>query len=131
MRCSPWSPRAPQRAVYVSLALLSLGALGCPQHADFPAQLELIVPPQPTNFVITNPQDLDYDFSWEVSDPTDVDHYRVYLVGSGFNDDELLFETPNTTYLATLQFPATDLQFAVSAVSTQGVEGQRTVTTAP
>jgi hypothetical protein len=131
MRCSARTHRAPLRALSVSLALVSLVALGCPKQADFPSTLDVVVPPQPTNFVITNPQGLDYDFSWEVSDPGDIDHYRVYLVGGQLAPDELLFETPNTTYLATLQFPATGLQFSVSSVSTEGVEGHRTVTTAP
>ena len=119
MRCFARTHRAPLRALSVSLALVSLVTLGCPKQEDFPSPLDVEVPPTPANFVITNPQNLDYDFSWEVSDPSDLDHYRVYLVGGELSPDELLFETPNTTYLATLQFPATGLRFSVSAVSTE------------
>ena len=37
-----------------------------------------------------------------MSDPSNVDHYRLYLLGGGFVLDELLFETPsNTTFPAT------------------------------
>ncbi len=126
--------RFPIQMATFALAILLVGVVGCPKQEDFPAALDLVVPPTPANFVITrvDPDLNDYDFSWTVADPTNVDHYRMYLIGGGqFGQDELLFETPNTTYPATFGFELTGLQFAVSAVSQQGVEGQRMLATAP
>lgn len=121
------------RTAFVVLMVSLLGVVGCPKQEDFPAALDLVVPPTPTNFVITrvDPQDFDYDFTWEVNDPTDVDRYRVYLLGTGLIPDELLFETTNPFYYGTFTFSLTGLQFAVAAVSTQGVEGERAVEEAP
>lgn len=126
--------RFPIQLATLVLAILLVGVVGCPKQEDFPAALDLTVPPTPTNFVITrvDPDLTDYDFSWSVGDPTDVDHYRMYLIGGGqLGQDEVLFETPNTTYPATFGFELTGLQFAVSAVSQQGVEGHRKYATAP
>lgn len=132
MRFSRSTVRVPMIAL--SLAVLLLGVVGCPKQEDFPAALDVEVPPTPTNFVITrvDPTEFDYDFSWSISDPAAVDHYRVYLVGGGaLGGDELLFETPNTFYPATFTFSLTGLQFAVSAVSPGSVEGNRRVAVAP
>lgn len=117
----------------LALAILALGMLGCPKQEDFPAALDVVAPPTPSNFVITrvDPQGgFDYDFAWTISDPSEVDFYRVYLVGGGpLGADELIFETPDTTYLTTFTFSLDGLQFAVSAVSDGGIEGERRVTT--
>ncbi len=117
-----------------AFAVLLAGVLGCPKQEDFPAALDLQVPPTPSNFVITRVDtlSLDYDFSWTVSDPTNVDRYRMYLIGGGaLGQDELIFETPNTFYPATFTVEIAGLQFAVSAVSTEGVEGYKKYATAP
>ena len=120
------------RAAAVCLLVLSTGLLGCPEHADFPTQLDLVVPPTPSNFVITytgaNPQGgYDYDLSWTISDATNVDLYRVYLVNIGA-DPELVAETANTALLATVPFQITGLKMSVAAVDTLlgggGVEGE-------
>jgi hypothetical protein len=124
-----------RRAAAVCLLVLSVGLLGCPEHSDFPTQLELVVPPTPTNFVITytgpNPQGgYDYDLNWTISDATDVDHYRVYLLELG-TAPEFVAETINTSLPATLPFLITGLQMGVAAVSTGNVEGHYTSAVAP
>ncbi|MCI0453008.1 MAG: hypothetical protein L0Z51_11580 [Candidatus Latescibacteria bacterium] len=122
------------RVAVLAVAALSLAALGCPKQEDLPAAPEFVAPPTPTDLVVTlldaqlNPPEYDYNFTWTVSDPSQVDHYRIYLLGGGFVPDELLFETPNTTYDATFGFSLTGLQFAVSAVSPEGIEGNGRVT---
>ena len=129
MRRFHWYRPALIRVATLAVALLSIGALGCPKQEDLPAAPDIVVPPTPTNFVITlvdaqvNPPQYDYDFTWTMSDPSNVDHYRLYLLGGGFVPDELLFETPNTTFPATFSYSLVGLQFAVSAVSPEGVEG--------
>jgi hypothetical protein len=124
-----------RRAAVLCLLLLSIGVLGCPEHSDFPTQLDLVVPPTPGNFVITytgpNPQGgYDYDLSWTISDATYVDHYRVYLLELG-TAPELVAETTNTSLPATLPFQITGLQMGVAAVSTGNVEGHYTSAEAP
>jgi hypothetical protein len=123
------------RAAAVCLLLLAVGLLGCPSNEDFPTALDLVAPPTPNNFVITdsgpNPQGgHDYDLSWTISDATDVDHYRVYLLELG-TAPELVAETTNTSLPATLPFQITGLQMGVSAVSTGNVEGHYTSAVAP
>lgn len=113
-------------AVVGALAL----AAGCKKHEDFPAPLDVVVPPTPANFVITNPQGNDYDLSWEISDAGAVKNYRLYLVGLGLAP-ELLAEPATTTFPITLSFDATGLQFGVSAVSTDNVEGKMATAVVP
>ncbi len=131
MRFISCSHRGPTRAAVLVLGLASMALVGCPKQEDFPAALDLVVPPTPTNFVISNPSGTTYDFAWEVSDPSQVDVYRLYLLGGGFGPDELLLETPTPSHTQTFGFSVTGLQFAVSAVNVEGVEGYRDAETAP
>jgi hypothetical protein len=126
-------PRPVRVAVALSLlAGLVLTSVGCPKHENFPPALDLEPVPTPFDFVITNPQGTDYDFTWDIDDPDGVvDHYRVYLVGEGFAADELLGETDVPSFLVSFQISVTGLKFAVSAVSTENVEGAVAVSTAP
>jgi len=121
-----------------ALALLfSLSALvlGCPKHEDFPAALDLVVPPTPDSFVITydGPNvngGFDYTLQWAISDPATVDRYRVYLIGASV-EPEMVAETDNTQLPATFPFRITGLRLAVSAVSTGNVEGDSVEKIAP
>ncbi|HEX5132958.1 MAG TPA: hypothetical protein VFX92_10780 [Candidatus Krumholzibacteria bacterium] len=125
--------------VFRTLALLAgilitvLAVSGCPKQEDFPTALDLPAPPTPANFVITQPSPdaFDYDFAWDISDPGSVDRYRIYLLGSGFTGDELVVETEQTSFQATFPFSVSGARFAVSAVSTESVEGARAVADAP
>ena len=116
-------------AIAVLLVGLLLAVAGCPKHENFPQPLNVQSVPTPFDFVITQPDTLlfDYDFTWDINDPNSVvDRYRIYLVGSGLTADELLGETQQTTFLATFPFSVSGLRFAVSAVSTENVEGTAT-----
>lgn len=120
-----------RRAAIAILASTVLALVGCPKQEDFPAALNLVVPPTPTNFDITNTGGTAYSFAWTISDPTNVDHYLIYILGGGVLPDELLAETNENPWPYNPGIDLEDLQFAVSAVSTQGVEGERAVATAP
>ncbi len=113
----------------VVLCALAL-ATGCKKHENFPEPLAVVVPPTPTSFVITNPQGNDYDLSWEISDPSKVQGYRLYLVGLGLAP-ELLAEHDTTSFAITLNFDATGLRFGVTAVSTDNVEGAMATAVVP
>jgi hypothetical protein len=106
-------------------------AAGCNKHENFPAELDVVVPPTPSNFVITNPQGTDYDLSWQISDAAAVKNYRLYLVGSLGLAPELLAEPATTTFPITLSFDATGLRFGISAVSVDNVEGNMTTAVVP
>jgi hypothetical protein len=118
------------RATTLALAVLALGVLGCPKQEDFPAALDLTAPPTPSDFEIIDNGQTAYRFQWVVSDPTNVDRYRLYLMGGPFGP-ELVYEGTDPFYDETFGFSIQDLQFAVSAVGTNDVEGYRTVATAP
>lgn len=129
MLCSTSTRRFWGRAALVLFSLSLLAVVGCPKQEDFPAALDLVVPPTPTNFEITNTGTA-YTFAWTLSDPTDVDHYLIYVLGGEFLSDELLAETTENPWNYNPGISLAGLQFAVSAVSTQGVEGERAVATA-
>jgi len=121
-------------ARFTGLATLALcGVLmlaGCPKQEDFPAALDVTAPATPANFVITNPSGTTYTFEWTAV--TGAVNYRLYLLGNGLGPDELLGETTETNFTPpAFGFSAKGLQFAVSAVSDEGVEGFRAVATAP
>jgi hypothetical protein len=116
--------------VFLLLVVSLAAVVGCPKQEDFPAALDLVVPPTPSDFVITNVGTA-YTFSWNTSDPTDVDHYVIYLLGGGFVPDEVWDEAPSSPYSYDNGVYLTNLHFAVSAISTQGVEGERAEAVAP
>jgi len=129
MRVSPSLGRFGRVAAVTLFGVLVLA--GCPKQEDFPTALELDVPDTPADFVISNPSGTTYTFEWTAVAGS-VDHYRLYLLGNGLGPDELLAETALTSLTPpAFGFDAGGLQFAVSAVSTEGVEGQRAVATAP
>jgi hypothetical protein len=110
-------------------------AIGCPKHEEFPAALELVTAPAPSNFVVNAlGEDVDgnfeYDLTWGISDPTNVDRYRLYLVGAGLTP-ELVQETTATFLPIELPFDAAGLQFGLSTVSTGLVESSMQVATVP
>jgi hypothetical protein len=131
MDFSRWSSPASLRAAALTLAFISLGTLGCPEQENLPAAPDLVAPPTPSDFVITLMSGTQYNFAWAVSDPTNVDRYRVYLLGGGFVPDELLFETTLTSDQHDAGISLRGLQFAVTAVSPDGIEGDGPVATAP
>jgi len=108
---------------------------GCPKHENFPAQIDLVEAPAPTNFVITSlglssSGSYDYDLSWTVSDATNVDHFRLYLVGIS-PTPELLDETTQNSLPISLPANAEGLRFGVSTVSTGFVESSLTTAIVP
>ena len=118
------------------LLVVSLTPLmtGCPKHENFPQPLAVKAVPTPQNFVISQPDTLvfEYDFTWTIDDPQGVvDRYRIYLLGNTFTPDELVAETPQTTFLATFPFSIKGARFAVTAVSTESVEGDPARSQAP
>jgi hypothetical protein len=116
-------------AIVTSCAALMIVLGGCPKHENFPTELDVIVPPTPTNFEITA-SGTDYTFTWQVSDATDVKEYRLYLVGLS-PTPEFLASSPDVTYSETFAYPVTGVQFGVSAVSTDNVESSLATATAP
>lgn len=131
--------RDPIRRVRNTAALAALAVAlplmtACPKHENFPQPLDVHVVPKPQSFVITQPDPdvYDYDFTWSIDDPDGiVVGYRIYAVGSAGGLDELIGETTQTSFLATFPFSVSGVQFAVSAVSSENVEGYKNVKVAP
>jgi hypothetical protein len=128
------------RATRTTMLLIACGAMvlvlaGCPKHENFPTQVTLVTAPAPDTFVITAlgvnaTGGFDYDLSWTVSDPTNVDRYRLYLVGAGL-EPELVDEPTGTFLPVSLPFNAQGLQFGISTVSTGSVESALKIATIP
>lgn len=113
---------------------------GCPKHENLPTALDVVEAAAPDSFKVTSlgvngSGTFDYDLTWTVSDATNVDRFRLYLVGAGFAP-ELVHETdPNETsdmaLPVTLPSNAEGLQFGLSTVSTGSVESSITIATIP
>ncbi len=120
----------------VRFGAVALGLCGlllvraCPKQEDFPEAIDATVPATPTNFVITNTSGTLYTFEWQAV-PGAVS-YRLYLLGGGLGPDEFL-ATTTVTQIPDLDLGAVvkGLQFAVSAVNAEHVEGFRAVAVAP
>jgi hypothetical protein len=121
-----------QGALAAACGALVLVLGGCPKHENFPTELDVTVPPTPSNLTITVPDaSTTYTFEWEISDPTNVKGYRLYSIGL-FPTPELLAETTSTQVTPpAFGYSLTGLQFGVSAVSTDNVEGAMTTAVAP
>lgn len=119
-------------------ALVLVGA--CKKHENFPTALSLVEAPAPSDFTVTalgvnSSGTFDYDLTWTVSDATDVDRFRLYLVGGGFLP-ELVHETTDqetSDLMIALTLPsnAAGLQFGLSTVSTGSVESELVTATVP
>ncbi len=120
------------RAAALALGLALALAACSKRHGDLPTPLGVTPPPTVTNFVVTQPDTtnpLDYDLAWSIADPSVVDHYRIYLVVSDIRGTtaEQVATTTTTTFLATLALPVPDVQFGVTVVTTEHVEGAMVV----
>ena len=128
----------------VALIMAALGMVlilgGCPKHENFPTQLDVVEAPAPSQFQVawkgTNANsEFLYDLTWTISDDTNVDHYRLYLIGAGFVP-ELVHETDATetdAHILPIKLPgsAAGLQFGLSSVSTGFIESSMTAATVP
>jgi len=124
---------------------LTAGALllvigGCPKHENFPTELALVQAAAPDSFEITSQGvnesgGFDYDLAWQISDETNVDHYRLYLVGAGIAPEFVhatdADETSDRALPVTLPFNGQGLQFGLTTVSTGLVESAMTFATIP
>jgi hypothetical protein len=119
----------------VACGVLVLVLGGCPKHENFPTALEITVPPTPSNFNITVPSSsTTYTFEWEISDPASVKGYRLYNIGLFATPELLADETTITGTEVTppaFGYSLSGLQFGVSAVSIDNVEGPMAVAVAP
>jgi hypothetical protein len=133
--------RALNQSVLVITSLSVLLVLGgCTKHENLPTALALETAPPPDNFEVialgvNTSGTFDYDLTWTVSDATNVDRFRLYLVGGGFLP-ELVYETnaqetSDLTISLTLPSNAEGLQFGLSTVSTGSVETSMVVATIP
>ncbi len=118
------------RRLLLVTAIVAFGATGCAKHEGLPTQLSLLTPPTPSNFVVTSPAAGDFDLTWDISDPTNVDHYNVYLVDPFFGPAKVA-EAATTTFLASVPGVTGGVEFGVAAVTSENVEGTMVFATAP
>lgn len=108
------------RAAFLA-AIVFLGAtLSCARHTDFPAALELLTSPAPENFTVTSSDDVNYDLSWTISDPTNVAYYLLYTLNTSGAFTEIDSTTATAVQVNTF-FPTPGIVFGVASVSTGNV----------
>jgi hypothetical protein len=116
---------------FAALAVVALALIaGCSKkHDDLPTAINVPTPPNVSNLVVTNPQDMDYDLTWSIADPGQVEYYRVYssFDGTTFELVEDSVSTTSRSYSSFVPLAA----FGVSVVSTAYVEGAMVVKPTP
>lgn len=111
------------RKLIVLVVLLCVSS--CSKHENFPNALDVNVPPKVTNIAVTvtvDPTEILYDLTWDIGDPSVVDHYKVYALVP-YSPAELLGTSPTADFQAVAAFEIPGLSFGVSVVTTQFVEG--------
>jgi hypothetical protein len=94
----------------------------CTTDLTLPPAIDGIVGPRPENFSVTTTDDILYDLSWSVTDPTIVQFYRVYAFDvTGF--PSLLDTTSSTAVQVNTTIPTPGVFFGVTSVSTDNIEG--------
>jgi len=124
MRVSITRLRMPVAMTVLAVALPLMTA--CPKHENFPQPLAVQPVPVPTNLSITQLDEnlYNYDLTWDIDDPDNlVVGYRIYLVGTSGLADELIAESSTTSAGLSFPFSASGAQLAVTAISSENVEG--------
>jgi hypothetical protein len=122
--------RGAATVVLLGLAFL-MQFTACARHKDFPAMLPVIAPPTPTNFAVTTTDDVIYDLSWSVSDPSSVAMYRIYSLDIFTGAPTVLDTTTATAAQVNTLVPTPGFVFGVSSVSVQNVESRVVFASAP
>jgi len=101
----------------------------CSRHdGDLPTEVNYVRSATPATFTVTSPDQITYDLSWTISDPSTVSEYRVWLfVNAGQTFGFVPWDTVMTTsYSETFASPVPDAVWAVTSVSTDNVESEPT-----
>lgn len=109
-----------------------LCVLGCAKHENFPAPLDIKVPPVVTDLAISRPDSVKFDLTWNIDADAvdDVDHYNVYTLGA-FGSFDLAGTSPTPTFGAATTFPVEYLIFGVTVVTKENVEGDLVFAASP
>ena len=118
-----------KRSLVAIACILALSA--CSKHTDFPSMLPIVAPPAPSNFTVTTSNDIVYDLSWTINNPSAVAYYRLYAQDL-FTGAPVLADTTMTTAVQVdLQVPVPGVVFGVSSVSNGNVESAIVYGSAP
>jgi hypothetical protein len=111
----------------LSIALVLLLA-ACSADLTLPPKIDGVVPPTPENFQVTSSDNITFDLSWAISDPTVIRFYHVYvLLPTGVPE---LFDTSFATskqYSTDPPWPVPGIVFGVSSVSNDNIESSLVV----
>ena len=86
-------------------------------------------PPAPGNFTVSTSDNVTYDLSWTISDPTVIRFYRLYWTVGG--PPNLADTTQATSVQLITTVPTPGIVFGVSSVSVGHVESAITFASAP
>ena len=102
--------------------VLVLLLAACSSDLTLPPKIDGTVPPTPGNLQVTTTDNVTFDVSWTISDPTVVSFYRVYWTVGG----PPTLQDTTSTLAVQLTFPVVveGVAIGVTAVSTDNIEGQ-------
>jgi hypothetical protein len=121
------------KKIVIFVGLIAVVAAACARHDDsVPPMLPVVTSPSPTNFTVATSDDIVWNLSWSIADPTVVRFYLVYTLNPFTNMPELADTAMTPTpppYNTGAAVPG--LVWGVSAVSTDNVESTIIYSSAP
>ena len=115
-----------KRFVVVFTLLLA----ACSADLTLPPKIDGTVPPAPSNFTVATSDQIDYDLTWTIGNPTVIRFYHLYIVDP-FMGPVFVDTTASTSVTVSTTFPTPGVVFGVSSVSTDNIESQLVFGSAP
>jgi hypothetical protein len=107
------------------MVLLLVGAMflaSCARHDDLPPTLAFVEAPAPSSPVATTSDQIVYDLSWSISEPSAVAYYNIYMFIPFL--PALVDSTTLTSVQVDFQTLVPQVDFGVTAVSVDNIESR-------
>lgn len=113
----------------LTVAVAVAFAPGCEKHENFPQPLGVAVPQTVNNLSVTTLDNIVFDLTWDVDDPSAVQVYRAYYILEGLPMPNLAGEGPTPQATIDFQVTVSGVTFGVSVVTPENVEGAMVLVT--
>jgi len=106
------------------LALVAAAVLAsaCSRHDNFPPMIPVQNPPVPQNFTVTTQDNVTFDLTWSVNNPSLVAYYRLFTLNPLTGAAEPFDTTSVTNVQVNIGAEYPDIVFGVSSITTEHVE---------
>jgi hypothetical protein len=103
----------------------------CTDDLEFPPAISGVVPPTPSNFTVTTPDDVVFTLTWSVSNSANIRFYQLYTVDP-FTGRPVFADTSSADSVQLVTpIPAPGIVFGVASVSTDNIESRIAFASAP